>query len=109
MCVYINDTLFTGHDDQEHLEHLGEVLKRTKEVGTRLKSKKCEHLRLLDHTISIEGLRTSNAKVQFILKAPTLKNMAELQSFLGLGNYYGKFLPNLATILSLLYRIAGNF
>ena len=31
--------------------------------------------------------------------------MAELRSFLGLVNYYGKFLPNLATVLSPLYLL----
>ena len=76
----------------------------------RLESEKCEYFRLsvdyLGHTISSEDLRTSDAKVQAILQAPTPKNVAEHRSFLGLVNYYyGKFLPNLATILSPLYRL----
>ena len=109
VCVYIDDIHVTGQDDQEHLEHLEEVLRRLKEAGMRLKSEKCEYLRLsvdyLGHTISSEGLRTSDAKVQAILQAPAPKNVAELRSFLGLVNYYGKFLPNLATILSPLYLL----
>ena len=59
----------------------------------------------LGHTISREGLRTSDEKVQAILRAPAPKNVAKLQSFLGLVNNYGKFLPNLATVLSPLYLL----
>ena len=33
------------------------------------------------------------------MKAPAPRNVQELRSFLGLLNYYGKFMPNLATIL----------
>ena len=109
MCVYIDDILITGRDDQEHLEHLEEVLRRLKEAGMWLKSEKCEYLRLsvdyLGHTISREGLRTSDEKVQAILQASTSKNVAELRSFLGLVNYYGKSLPNIATVLSPLYLL----
>ena len=67
VCVYIDDILVTGRDDQEHLEHLEEVLRRLKEAGMRLKSEKCEYLQLsvhyLGHTISREGLCTLDEKV----------------------------------------------
>ena len=109
VCVYIDDILVTGRDEQEHLDHLEEVLRRLKEAGIRLKREKCEYLlqsvEYLGHTISKEGLRTSDAKVEAMLQAPPPKDVAELRSFLGLVNYYGKFLPNLATILSPLYRL----
>jgi len=38
--------------------------------------------------------------VKGIVEAPALCNVTELRSFLGLINYYGKFLPDLATTLS---------
>ena len=109
VCVYIDDILITGRDEQEHLAHLEEVLRRLKEAGMRLKSEKCEYLLpsvdYLGHTISKEGLRTSDVKVQAIIQAPAPKDVAELRSFLGLVNYYGKFLPDLATVLSPLYLL----
>ena len=37
--------------------------------------------------------------MEAIAKAPTPSNLRELRSFLGLLNYYGKFIPNLATII----------
>ena len=109
VCIYIDDILITGRTDQEHLEHLAEVLRRLQEAGMRLKKEKCAYLlpsvEYLGHTISAEGLRTADSKVEAIVNAPAPKNVAELRSFLGLVNYYSKFLPNLATILSPLYAL----
>ena len=42
-------------------------------------------------------------KVKAVVEAPDPRNISELRSFLGMVNYYGKFLPNLATTLSPLY------
>ena len=67
----------------------------------KLKKEKCAYLlpsvEYLGHTISAEGLRTADSKVEAIVNAPAPRNVAELRSFLGLVNYYAKFLPNLAT------------
>ena len=101
--------MVAGRDGLEHLDHLEEVLRRLKEAGMQLKREKCEYLLLsvdyLRHIISKEGLRTSDANVEAILQAPAPKEVTELQSFLGLVNYYGKFLPDLATVLSPLYLL----
>ena len=53
----------------------------------------------LGHTIDAEGLHATTSKVQAIVQAPVPENQQQLRSFLGLINYYGKFMPNLATIL----------
>ena len=37
VCIYIDDLLITGRTDQEHIEHLAEVLQRLKEAGVKLK------------------------------------------------------------------------
>ena len=44
-------------------------------------------------------------KVQAIEKAPTPSNVSQLHSFIGLVNYYCKFLPNLANTLAPLYSL----
>ena len=45
------------------------------------------------------GLHTTPSKVEAITKAPQPQNVQGVRSFLGLVHYYGKFLPNLATLL----------
>ena len=109
VCVYLDDILVTGATEQEHLANLAQVLQRIQDAGMRVKQQKCAFLlpsvAYLGHVISAEGLRTSEAKVEAIVDAPHPKNLTELRSFLGMVNYYGKFLPNLATKLSPLYKL----
>ena len=109
VCVYIDDILVTGRTDAEHLDHLAQVLQRLQDAGMRLKRAKCSFLlpsvEYLGHVICAEGLCTSDAKVGAIVNAPAPRNVTELRSFLGLVNYYGKFLPDLATTLSPLYQL----
>ena len=75
----------------------------------RLKRKKCAFLlksvSYLGHVISAEGLHTAESKVKAVVDAPDPRNLSELRSSLGMVNYYGKFLPNLATTLSPLYHL----
>ena len=59
----------------------------------------------LGHIISREGLHTKETKVRAIVEAPEPTNVGELSSFLGMVNYYGKFLPDLASTLAPLYSL----
>ena len=53
----------------------------------------------LGHRIDAKGLHTTSGKLEAIREAPTPQNVTQLRSFLGLLNYYGKFIANLATLL----------
>lgn len=53
----------------------------------------------LEHTISANGIKATLAKVDAIINAPAPRNSTELHSFLGLVNYYGKYVANLSTVL----------
>ena len=44
-------------------------------------------------------------KVEAVQKSPAAKDVSQLKSFIGLVNYYGKFLPDLSTVLAPLYRL----
>ena len=109
VCVYIDDILVTGSSMEEHLHHLDEVLSRLERAGMRLKDGKCVFLmpevEYLGHRISSQGLQPLESKVRAISEAPSPKNVAQLQSFLGLVNYYGKFLANSSTVLAPLYKL----
>ena len=74
-----------------------------------LKKEKCRFLmtevEYLGHQITSQGLQASHEKVQVIRDAPTPKKVTELRAFLGLINPYGKFLPNILTTLSPLYKL----
>ena len=78
----------------------------------RLKKEKCSFclpdVEYLGHSISAEGLQLSMTKVQAITDAPEPSKVSELKLFLGLVNYYAKFIPNLATTFAPLYKLLGN-
>lgn len=53
----------------------------------------------LGHKIDAQGLLTVATKVEAITNAGTPQNVTELRAFLGMLIYYGKFIPNLSTIV----------
>ena len=59
----------------------------------------------LGHRINKEGLQPTEEKVRAITGAPQPTQVSELRAFLGLINYYGKFMPDLSTILAPLYQL----
>ncbi|XP_036002862.1 uncharacterized protein K02A2.6-like [Fundulus heteroclitus] len=109
VAVYLDDILVTGSTEEEHVRNLDQVLRRLSEAGLRLKRSKCvfqaQSVTYLGHRISAQGLSPVEEKVRAIKEAPSPKNVAELRSFLGLVNYYGKFLPDLSTVLAPLYKL----
>jgi len=98
VSIYLDDILIMGKTEEEHLTNLEQVLKQLKAAGMHLKRNKCcfnmREVTYLGHRIDKEGLHTPEANVKVILQAPASKNITELRAFLGLLNYYGKFLPN---------------
>ena len=103
VACYIDDIIVTGKTIKEHLDHLEEVLKRLAKHGVKAKKDKCRFLEgsveFLGHVIDAEGIHATPNKLRAIVDAPAPQNVNELRSFLGLLNYYNKFIPQSATIL----------
>ena len=109
ILVYFDDILVAGSSEDEHLHTLETVLSRLEAAGLRLKLQKCSFMlssvEYLGHKISAEGIHPTEEKKQAILDAPPPQNLQQLRSFLGLLNFYGKFLPNIASTLAPLYGL----
>ena len=112
VTVYIDDILITGENDVDHLQTLETVLERLAKAGLRAKKKKCKFMvpsvEYLGYVIDAQGLHPHPDKVLAIRQAPTPLNVTQLKSYLGLLSYYGKFLPNLSTLLAPLYKLLGK-
>lgn len=103
VICYLDDILVTGKDTESHLANLEEVLRRLESANLRVKQEKCEFMKssvsYLGHVIDAMGIHPMKEKTDAIQKAAVPKNVTELRSFLALLNYYGKFIPNLSTLI----------
>ena len=112
VICYIDDILITGSSDAEHFERLEEVLKRLQQHELRLKKDKCRFMQpsveYLGHLIDAAGIRPLPSKLEAIINAPAPVNVQQLRAFLGLLNYYSKFVANLSTVLNPLNRLLGH-
>ncbi|XP_016520874.1 uncharacterized protein K02A2.6-like [Poecilia formosa] len=107
VVVYLDDLLITGHSKAEHLCNLEKALRRLQENGLRVKRSKFNkpQIEYLGHVLDEHGVHPSEEKVRAIQDAPAPTNVKELQAFLGLINYYGRFVPMQSTALAPLYKL----
>ena len=102
VAVYLDDILVSGANAEEHLRNLKNLFQRLQDKGLRCKKEKCEFAQpsvvYLGHTLSRHGI-AKGAKVDAILQMEPPTNLAELRSFIGSVQFYGKFIKDLATIL----------
>lgn len=100
---FIDDIAITGKTLEEHFERLEEVLRRLEKHDIHVNLPKCQFLKpsvnFLGHRIDAEGIHAMDDKLEAIVKAPAPENEQQLRSFLGLINYYGKFISNLSTLV----------
>nr|XP_025043376.1 uncharacterized protein K02A2.6-like [Pelodiscus sinensis] len=109
---YLDDILVTGGNEEDHLKNLEATLQRLEEYGLRVRKDKCAFFQpsveYLGHIIDATGLHKSPSKVKAIVEAPPPQNVSQLRSFLGLLNYYGRFISQLATLLKPLHELLGQ-
>ena len=107
VCIYLDNILVTVESEAAHLQNLAAVLERLESAGFCLKHEKCffmiSEVEYLGYSISSKGIQPVSVKVRALKHDPRLRDVSQLRWFLGLLNYYWKFLPNLATLLQPLY------
>lgn len=107
-CI-LDDMIITGATTAQHLENLETVLKRLQDYGLRLHQDKCEffkeRIQFCGHIIDKEGLHKTQEKVEAVVNSPPPENVSQLRSFLGLVNYYGKFISNLSATVQPLNQL----
>ena len=107
VAVFLDDVVVGGKDREQHDALLEEILRRMCQAGLCLNREKYQ-LRLsmvtyLGHAVSGHGIEPTSEKTRAIIQAPSSTNKKSLKASLGLLNYYGKFLRNIATVLAHLH------
>ena len=109
VIVRIDDILVSGKNETAHLENLRAVLTKLSQAGLRLREEKCCFMQTeviyCGYVINGEGIHPVAAKIDAIKNAPTPKDVSQLRAFLGMLNYYHRFLPDVATVLEPLHEL----
>jgi len=104
LVVYIDDLLIFSKDRESHLTHLEIVLKRLKEHELYVSPKKCEFLNeetdFLGLVIGRNGIRVDERKVKILRTWPKPESLTDLRSFLGLLQFFRRFIPAFAKVAS---------
>ena len=107
--VYIDDTVVIGRTFEQHLSNLGTVLSRLRQAGLKLQPAKCKlcqkEVRFLGHVISENGIATDPEKTAVIATWPVPESKKNIQQFLGLANYYRRFIKDFGTTAKPLQRL----
>jgi len=104
-----DDIVVFGKDPAEHKERLLKVMERFSNCGLTLNSSKCQFgvksIKFLGHIISSDGVSPDPAKVKSIVSVRVPQNVAELRGFLGLVQFVGRYVPDLAAVSSPLWSL----
>lgn len=106
---YIDDIVVFSKNVEEHLDHIAVVLTRLEKAGLKINLDKCVWLsaqvRFLGFLVDLMGIHADPARTDAIANKPIPSNVTELQRFLGMVNYYRKFIQNFARIAKPLYDL----
>lgn len=102
VLAYIDDILVFSKNLEDHMHHLDQVFDRLKKANLKLKPSKChfgvKQVNYLGHILTKEGVTTDPEKIHIVKSHPAPKNQHEVRQFLGLCNYYRKFVEGYAKI-----------
>jgi hypothetical protein len=111
--AYLDDIFLATVDMRSHEKELRELLSRFKKAGLVLHMEKCvfgaASVEFLGHRISHSGAQPLMDHVAAVRKFPPPNTIKELQTFLGMVNFYRRFLPSAArTLLPLTDALKGG-
>ena len=105
--VYLDDILVASSSEKQHLEDLRTVCTQLQNNGLAIRLEKCvfgvKTLDFLGHSVSKDGATPLPAKVKAVMDFPRPSTVKGLQEFLGMVNFYHRFVPGIAGTLQPLY------
>ncbi|GFX34249.1 hypothetical protein TNCV_3225991 [Trichonephila clavipes] len=102
--AFVDDILVASSSPEEHLQHLQILFTRLQQYGLSLKPSKCifgvTSIKFLGFKVSESGIEPLSDRVDCILNFPQPTTLTQLRRFLGLFNFYRRFVPKAAHLLA---------
>jgi len=100
VAAFVDDVLVGTETEEGHNEIVEEILRRLEENNLYIKLEKCvwkaRKIGFLGVIIGPNGIEIEAKKVDGVLSWPQPKNVKDVRKFLGLANYYKRFIKNFA-------------
>jgi hypothetical protein len=110
--VYLDDILIYSRTLEEHKEHVRQVMEALRDARLIAKQSKCmffvQKVPFLGFEVSNEGVTPLANKVKAVAEFPKPRTAKQALSFLGLANYYRRFVKNFSRIVRPLYEFANG-
>ena len=102
--VYLDDLLVASPDHKTHKKHLQIIFARLSEYGIIIGPEKCQfgttELSFLSHHVCAEGISPLPSAVDAIVNFVKPEKQRALRRYLGMVNYYHRFIPHCAAKLT---------
>ena len=110
--IYLDDIIIFSTLFEQHLQRLRTVFELLEKEGLKLKGKKCHFvqskIRYLGHILSKEGIQADPEKLCAMRKYPVPCDIKEWRQFLGLTNYYSRFIQGYSNIAAPLHKLTSK-
>jgi len=102
VAAFVDDVLVGTETKEGHDEIIEEILRRLEENNLYIKLEKCvwkvRKIGFLGVVIGLDGIEMEKEKVDRVLSWLEPKNMKDVRKFLGLANYYKRFIKDFAQV-----------
>jgi len=101
--LYLDNILVFSKTKEDNGRHLQKTFAHLRSASLTANAEKCEfgktNIEFLGHTVSARGIAPLPSRVAAIASHPRPNTFKELQNFLGVINFYRKFVPGAAAML----------
>jgi len=102
VAAFVDDVLVGTETKEGHDKIVEEILRRLEENDLYIKLEKCvwkvRRIRFLGVVIGPKGIEMEKEKVDRVLSWPEPKNVKDIRKFLGLANYYRRFIKDFTRV-----------
>ncbi|KAJ0550384.1 putative nucleotidyltransferase, Ribonuclease H [Helianthus annuus] len=102
VIVFIDDILIYSKSQEEHEQHLRLILELLRKEQLYAKFSKCDfwlrEVHFIGHVVNRDGIHVDPSKVDSIRNWPAPRTPTEIRQFLGLAEYYRRFIKDFSKI-----------